>query len=444
MANVKFVTLGCPKNEIDSEIMQSMLKKSGYSPVEELEKADFLVFNTCCFINDAREESIDAILEGVELKNKGAVKGLLVSGCLAQRYPEELMKEIPEIDGLVGTGNLDQISTALREVKKEKKPLYTLGNAFDYNQPLPRYTSENSFPATAYLRIAEGCDLHCSYCIIPALRGPYRSRPPSEIVKEAGRLEREGVREIILVAQDTTAYGSDFGQEYNLASLLKDLLQNLDIHWIRLLYSNPQELDDSLLQLLAEEERICSYLDLPLQHSVPGILKRMGRSKESARMEERLQAIRTMVPGITLRSTLMVGFPGESRQDFLSLLSFVKRVRFDRLGVFTYSQEEGTRAATLPGQIPKDVREERRKKIMLLQQKISSEINATKEGRLVEVLAEEIIDRDPRLLVGRTQGDAPEIDNQVVFTSQEGQPGQFLSVKVTASNAYELLGEESS
>lgn len=438
---IAFITLGCPKNELDTELMQGLLAQKGFLLVERVEEADLLVINTCSFIEEARQEAIESILSAIEMKNEGRFNHLVVSGCLVKGYLKELKEEFSLVDAYLGTGDLDaivDIAEALNKGEtfdsKERK------GWFDYNRFWPRFLTSPGI--TRYLRIAEGCDEHCSYCVIPSLRGPYRSRPLEDLQKEAQYLARTGTKELILIAQDTGSYGRDLSGAYGLSDLLINLSAIKGLHWIRLLYLNLKWVTSELLETIKGHDKILPYLDIPLQHSSPSILKAMGRKEDSENLFEKLCLIQEALPGVTLRTTLMVGFPGEKEKDFQDLLSFVKRGFFDHLGVFCYSREENTLAYGMKDQVPDLLKEERRKEILLLQQEISRRKNQSLVGEDLEVLVEEIDTQDPPFLVGRSRRDAPEIDNQVFFTTDSLQIHRFCTVKIIRGNEYELLGVE--
>ena len=368
---ILFVSLGCDKNLVDSEKMLGMLQEKGYTFTDDEAEADVVVVNTCCFIGDAKEESINTLLQMGELKDSGQVKALIAAGCLAQRYREEIQKEIPQVDAIIGTTAIDEIVAALEEILAgQKQNHYEDINAAPVTETNRVVTTGGHF---AYLKIAEGCDKHCTYCIIPKVRGNYRSVPKESLLKEARELADKGVRELILVAQETTMYGTDLYGEKRLPQLLRALCKIRGLRWIRILYCYPEEITDELIQVIKEEPKICHYLDLPIQHASDGILKRMGRRTSRAQLIETIEKLRREIPDIALRTTLITGFPGETQEQHEELMDFVDQMEFDRLGVFTYSPEEDTPAASMPDQIPEEVKEERRDEIMELQQEISFE-----------------------------------------------------------------------
>ena len=433
---ILFVSLGCDKNLVDSEMMLGMLAEHGYEFTDDEQEADLVVVNTCCFINDAKEESI---LEMAELKKSGAIEGLIVTGCLAQRYREEIQTEIPEVDAILGTAAIDEIVRTIentcRGVKEnhykslEERPLTGVDRVV---------TTGGHY---AYLKIAEGCDKHCTYCIIPKVRGNYRSVPLERLVEEAEKLAARGVKELILVAQETTLYGTDLYGDKALPELLHRLCMISDLHWIRLLYCYPEEIDARLIRVIQQEEKICHYLDLPIQHASNGILKRMGRRTDKEQLENIIGTLRREIPDICLRTTLITGFPGETQEDHEELLDFVDRMEFDRLGVFPYSQEEDTPAALMEGQIAEEVKQERYAQLMELQQEIAFEAAENMVGRVVDAMIEGRITEE-NAYVARTYKDAPGVDGFLfVNTGRELMTGDFVKVRVTASNEYDLIGE---
>ncbi len=436
---ILFVSLGCDKNLVDSEMMLGMLAEHGYEFTDDEQEADLVVVNTCCFINDAKEESINTILEMAELKKSGAIEGLIVTGCLAQRYREEIQTEIPEVDAILGTAAIDEIVRTIentcRGVKEnhykslEERPLTGVDRVV---------TTGGHY---AYLKIAEGCDKHCTYCIIPKVRGNYRSVPLERLVEEAEKLAARGVKELILVAQETTLYGTDLYGDKALPELLHRLCMISDLHWIRLLYCYPEEIDARLIRVIQQEEKICHYLDLPIQHASNGILKRMGRRTDKEQLENIIGTLRREIPDICLRTTLITGFPGETQEDHEELLDFVDRMEFDRLGVFPYSQEEDTPAALMEGQIAEEVKQERYAQLMELQQEIAFEAAENMVGRVVDAMIEGRITEE-NAYVARTYKDAPGVDGFLfVNTGRELMTGDFVKVRVTASNEYDLIGE---
>ena len=437
--NILFISLGCDKNLADSETMLGMLASRGYQIVDEEEKADVIIVNTCCFIHDAMEESIETILQMAEYKKSGSLKALVVTGCMAERYREEITKEIPEVDAVLGTASYGHILDAVDEALK--------GHSYLMMEPL------NTLPIIethrlvttgghyAYLKIAEGCDKHCTYCIIPKLRGNFRSVPMDHLIKEAEQLAADGVKELILVAQETTLYGKDLYGEKKLPELLHKLCQISGIRWIRILYCYPEEITEELIQTMKEEPKICHYLDLPIQHASDGILKRMGRRTSKEELVHIISRLREEIPDITLRTTLITGFPGETQEQHEELMDFVDEMEFDRLGVFTYSPEEGTPAASMPDQIEESIKEDRRAELMELQQEIAFEQAEDMVGKEVLVMIEGKV-ADENAYVGRTYKDAPNVDGLIfVNTDAELMSGDFAKVKVTGACEYDLIGE---
>lgn len=436
---VLFVSLGCDKNLVDSEVMLGLLEDGGYQIVDDETEADVIVINTCCFIHDAKEESIQTILEMAEYKKTGNLKALIVTGCLAQRYYKEIGTELPEVDAVLGTTAYGRICDVIKETLAGKGSV-TLGDldALPLLETRRLVTTGGHY---AYLKIAEGCDKHCTYCIIPKLRGRYRSVPMERLVKEAKELAGQGVKELILVAQETTLYGKDLYGEKSLHRLLKRLCQISGLKWIRILYCYPEEIYDELIQVMKEEKKICHYLDLPVQHASDAVLKGMGRRTSKKQLKEMIRRLREEIPDITLRTTLITGFPGETKEQHRELLEFVDEMEFDRLGVFTYSPEEDTPAAEMPGQIPEEVKEERQAELMELQQEIAFARAETMEGQEILVMIEGKV-ADENVYVGRTQKDAPNVDGLIfINTDRELMSGDFARVKVTGALEYDLIGE---
>ena len=436
--NILFVSLGCDKNLVDTEVMLGMLASRGYQMVEDESEADIIVINTCCFIHDAKEESIQTILEMSELKKEGRLKALIVTGCLAQRYQQEIIDEIPEVDAVLGTTSYDKILDAVDEALKGHHYLkMTDIDALPTVDSKRLVTTGGHF---AYLKIAEGCDKHCTYCIIPKIRGNFRSVPMEQLVHEAEELAEQGVKELILVAQETTLYGKDLYGEKSLHKLLKELCKIAGIRWIRVLYCYPEEITDELIQVMKEESKICHYLDLPIQHASDGILKRMGRRTSKAQLIEIIEKLRREIPDITLRTTLITGFPGETEEQHEELMDFVDQMEFDRLGVFTYSPEEDTAAARMEGQIEEEVKEERQAELMELQQEIAFDTAENMVGKEVLVMIEGKV-ADENAYVGRTYRDAPNVDGLIfVNTEEELMSGDFAKVKVSGAVDYDLIG----
>jgi ribosomal protein S12 methylthiotransferase len=432
--SISFVSLGCDKNLVDSEKMLGKLDRYGFHFTDTPEEADIAVVNTCCFIHDAKEESINTLLEMAELKENGRLKILIAAGCLAQRYREEILKEIPQVDALIGTMETESIVEVLEKL---------LGNSFETNAPdLTVGRSLTTGGHFAYLKIAEGCDKYCTYCVIPSVRGRYTSVPVEALVAEATKLAEDGVKELILVAQETTRYGMDLYGEKQLPRLLRALALISGIVWIRLLYCYPEEITEELIDTIAEEPKICHYLDIPIQHASDDILKRMGRQTTREDIVSRIRRIRERIPDICLRTTFISGFPGETPQDHQMVMDFVSDMQFDRLGVFTYSKEEGTPAAKMKDQVPKRVKEKRRKEIMLLQQDIAFAKAEEMKGRKLYVMVEgKAVDQD--VYVTRTYRDAPEVDGYLFLQSDESyMTGDYVEVEVIGANAYDLIGRE--
>ena len=436
--NILFISLGCDKNLVDSEVMLGLLDKKGYQIVDSEEDADIIVVNTCCFIHDAKEESIQTILEMAEYKKEGKLKALIVTGCLAQRYQQEIIDEIPEVDAVLGTTSYDHIVEAVEEA--------LAGNGhvvLEDVDALPD-VKEKRLVTTgghyAYMKIAEGCDKHCTYCIIPKLRGNYRSVPMEKLLAEAKDLADQGVKELILVAQETTVYGKDLYGEKSLHKLLRELCKISGIQWIRILYCYPEEIYDELIQTIKEENKVCHYLDLPIQHASDAVLKRMGRRTSKAQLVEIIEKLRKEIPDISLRTTLITGFPGETQEQHEELKDFVDEMEFDRLGVFTYSPEEDTPAATMTEQIPEEVKEDRQAELMELQQEIAFDLAEDMVGREVLVMIEGKV-ADENAYVGRTYKDAPNVDGLIfINTDEELMSGDFARVRVTGALEYELIG----
>jgi len=434
------VSLGCDKNLVDTEMMLGLLNKDGYTFTDDEYDADVIVINTCCFIGDAKEESVNTILEMAQRKVDAKCKALIVTGCLAQRYKQEIIDEIPEVDGILGTSTYDEISHVLAEALGGKDHV----QRFHELDELPEVETERILTTGghyAFLKIAEGCDKHCTYCIIPSLRGNYRSVPMERLVKEAERLAERGVKELILVAQETTLYGVDLYGEKSLPKLLKSLCRISGIQWIRIQYCYPEEITDELIQTIKEEEKVCKYLDLPIQHASDRILKRMGRRTTKAQLQEIVEKLRREIPDIALRTTLISGFPGETPEDHEELMEFVDEMEFQRLGVFAYSAEEDTPAAEYPDQVLQEVKEERRDAIMELQQEISYDFSKSMVGKTLEVMIEGKV-ADENAYVGRTYMDGPGVDGMIfVQTAEELLSGDFARVRVTGAMEYDLIGE---
>ena len=433
-----FISLGCDKNLTDTEVMLGLLASRGYEMTDDECEADIIVINTCCFIHDAKEESIQNILEMAEYKKEGSLKALIVTGCLAQRYRQEILDEIPEVDAVLGTTAYDQILDAVDEALKGQNSV-----RMEDLQRLPKVEAKRQVTTGghfAYMKIAEGCDKHCTYCIIPKIRGRFRSRPMEEMIREAEELAEQGVKELILVAQETTLYGKDLYGEKSLPVLLRKLCKISGLRWIRVLYCYPEEITDELIRVMKEEPKICHYLDLPIQHANDDILKRMGRKTSKQELIDIVGKLRKEIPDICLRTTLITGFPGETQEQYEELYRFVSEMEFDRLGVFTYSPEEDTPAALMPDQIEESVKEERQAELMELQQEIAFEAAENMVGKEVLVMIEGKV-ADENVYVGRTYKDAPNIDGLIfVETGVELVSGDFAKVRVTGALEYDLIG----
>lgn len=439
MIKILFISLGCDKNLVDTEMMLGMLVQKGYTITDDENEADVVVVNTCCFINDAKQESINTLLEMAQLRNSGSIKALVAAGCLAQRYKEEIQTEIPEVDAIVGTTAIDAIADAvdaalsgtaknhIEDINKRpiygKKRIVTTGGHF------------------AYLKIAEGCGKHCSYCIIPKVRGNYRSIPMEALIEEAHRLVEYGVKELILVAQETTLYGVDLYGKKSLPELLHKLCEIEGLYWIRILYCYPEEITDELIDTIKQEEKICNYLDIPIQHASDSVLKRMGRRTTRQELADIVTKLRTAIPDICLRTTLITGFPGETEEDHESLISFIDEMEFDRLGVFAYSPEENTPAAEFADQIPDEIKLDRQADLMEVQQMIAFENAECMKGRRLFVMVEGKVP-DENAYVARSYKDAPNVDGYVfIQTAKELMTGDFVPVRITGAYEYDLIGE---
>lgn len=443
--NILFISLGCDKNLVDTEVMLGILAENGHTMVDDEHVADVIVINTCCFIHDAKEESIQNILEMAQLKEEGRLKALIVTGCLAQRYKEEILEEIPEVDAVLGTTSYEEIAkvidAVLSDSPMERGDARLTMKDIDYLPLVQTKRLVTTGGHFAYLKIAEGCDKHCTYCIIPKIRGNFRSVPMEQLLKEAEQLVESGVKELILVAQETTLYGMDLYGEKRLPQLLKELCKIEGLYWIRVLYCYPEEITDELIQVIKEEPKVCKYLDLPIQHASDGVLKRMGRRTSKAQLIETIEKLREEIPEITLRTTLITGFPGETQEQHEELMEFVDEMEFDRLGVFTYSPEEDTPAAIMNDQIPEEVKEGRQAELMELQQEIVFDLAEDMIGRELLVMIEGKV-ADENAYVGRTYRDAPNVDGLIfVNTDEELVSGDFAMVKVTGAMDYDLIGE---
>lgn len=436
---IVFISLGCDKNLVDTEMMLGMLSEKGYSFTDDEDDADIAVVNTCCFINDAKEESINSLIALGEKKKTGNLKGLIATGCLAQRYAKEIREEIPEVDAIVGTNAFDRIAEAVEETALKKRP--DLMKDINETPVFGKKRLITTGGHYAYLKIAEGCDKHCTYCIIPKVRGNYRSVPMETLIAEAKGLAEGGVKELILVAQETTIYGMDLYGEKKLPELLKELCKIPGIYWIRILYCYPEEITGELISVIKEEKKICHYLDIPIQHASDPVLKRMGRKTSNGDLRNIIGLLRKEIPDICLRTTLIAGFPGESAKDHETVMEFVDEMEFDRLGVFTYSAEENTPAAEFPDQIEEKQKEEWQAELMELQQEIAFDKAADMIGQEIYVLIEGKV-ADENAYAGRTYKDAPGVDGLIfINTDEELISGDFVKVRITGSYEYDLIGE---
>ncbi|MBP5762856.1 MAG: 30S ribosomal protein S12 methylthiotransferase RimO [Lachnospiraceae bacterium] len=437
---ILFVSLGCDKNLVDSEKMLGILSKRGYEFTDDEAEAEVIVVNTCCFIGDAKEESIGELIRLGKLKEDGKLKVLIATGCLAQRYSSEIFDDLPEVDAVMGTMSIESIGDIVEEALSKKEEKISKIDPLDAKPYSDSHRSLTTGGHYAYLKIAEGCNKRCTYCIIPYVRGSYRSIPMEDIVKEAEELSAAGVKELILVAQETTLYGTDLYGKKSLPELLKKLCEIDGIRWIRLLYAYPEEITDEMIDVIASEDKICKYLDLPIQHSENTILRRMGRKTSKESIEALIEKLRQRIPGMCLRTTLISGFPGETEDEFKELYRFVNETEFDRLGVFTYSAEEGTPAAEMPDQVPSETAIRRRDEIMELQQAVSFDLNESHVGEVLEVLIEGYLPED-RIYVGRTYRDAPGVDGLFFLEAdKELMTGDIVKAKVTQALGYDLSG----
>ena len=437
---VSLVSLGCPKNLVDAEVMLGYLSRDDYEVTTDEMQADIIVVNTCSFIKEAKQESIDTILDLADRKHDARCKLLIVTGCLPQRYQEELAKELPEVDIFIGTGDYPRIAEIIAEKRTTTEQLcYTGDPNFVYNDDLPRLQSSPHY--TAYLKIAEGCSNNCAYCVIPSLRGAMRSRPLATLLAEAERLVAGGVKELNLIAQDITAYGKDLPDAPTLEGLIQALARMEGLKWIRLLYAYPDGVTDSLIALIKNEPKVCKYLDLPIQHIADPILKRMKRRSGEQEIRTLIGKLRTEIPDIAIRTSLIVGFPGETNDDFKTLLQFVEETRFDRLGVFCYSREEGTPAAEMPDQVSERVKRERHKKLMRTQARVSFKHNRTLVDSEEDVLVEGYSEETELLLKGRSSRQAPDVDGLVYITAGNANVGDIVRLRITDSSDYDLIGE---
>lgn len=439
MKKILFISLGCDKNLVDTEYMLGILGENGYSFTDNETEADIIIINTCCFINDAKEESINTILEMAEYKEQGSCKALLVTGCLAQRYQKEIEEEIPQVDAILGTNSYDAIAEAVKQVLEGK----TYEN-FKTLEGLPNVRAKRTLTTGghyAHLKIAEGCNKHCTYCIIPKIRGNYRSVPMEELIASAKELAAQGVRELILVAQETTLYGVDLYGEKSLHRLLDELNKIEGIYWIRILYCYPEEIYDELIESIKRNDKVCHYLDLPIQHASDDILKRMGRKTSQKDLRDIVAKLRKEIPDIALRTTLICGFPGETESDHEELMYFINEMEFDRLGAFTYSPEEDTPAESFPNQIEEKVKQKWQQEVMELQEEIIIDANEKMIGRELYCMIEGQVSGE-NTYVGRTYRDAPDIDGYIfIDTDAALMSGDFVKVRITGAYEYDLIGE---
>ena len=435
-----FISLGCAKNLVDTEVMLGILQDNGIELTPDPAEADILIVNTCAFIQSAKEESITTVLNMAEYKENGKCRSLIIAGCLGQRYKQELLDDIPEADAIVGTGAWQRIMEAVRETLLGNRVVIAGESEIIYDEHMPRITTTPSY--SAYVKIAEGCDHRCAFCAIPMVRGHYRSRTIEDIGHEVQRLAARGVREINLIAQDTTNYGSDLYGRPSLARLLRELCQIEDVHWIRILYCYPNTFTDELIDTIATEKKVCKYVDLPLQHAHNSVLRSMRRADTRESVETLLAKIRERIPGVTIRSTFIVGFPGETAAQYQTLRTFVEQQRFDKVGVFTYSREEDTPAYSMANQVPEDVMQERYHDLMSVQCKISEELNQALEGKEIDVLVEGRDEEQPNIAYGRSYREAPEVDGQVYIEGDtDSQPGDVVRVRIVQGFTYDIVGE---
>ena len=446
MKKVGFISLGCPKNLVDSEVMMGQLKEAGYEITGDASEADTLVVNTCGFIESAKKESIDAILEAARLKAGGKAERLIVAGCLVERYRDELRAEMPEVDAFIGTNQIGEITKVCDERTNTRQlPVLPLGNqsaTYLYDESTPRVLATPGY--SAFIKIAEGCDRPCAFCFIPQMRGHFRSRRFGSVMREAEQLAQKGVKELVLVAQDSSRYGEDLGEQDALAHLLRELSQLEGVEWVRVMYTYPTHISDAFLDVLATEAKAVKYLDMPLQHASQNVLKLMRRGGNRESLERLIKRVRARVPGIAIRTTFITGFPGETEEDFEELLAFIRNVEFDRVGVFTYSDEEGTPAYDLPDKVEPKVARRRRARLMKEQSRISRKLNKARVGSTVRVLFEGEAAETDLLWQGRMESQAADIDGCVLINdAPEGfdpVPGQFVNVLITAAHEYDLVG----
>lgn len=434
------MSLGCSKNLVDTEMMLGILRDHGIEITPDPSEADILIVNTCAFIKSAKEESITTILNMAEYKESGRCRSLIIAGCLGQRYKQELLDEMPEADAIIGTGAWNRIMEAVEETLKGHRVVIAGEDELLYDEHTPRITTTPSY--TAYVKIAEGCNNRCAFCAIPYIRGKYRSRKIEDIKDEVQNLAKKGVKEIILIAQDSTEYGRDIYGKPSLAKLLRELCQVDGVHWIRTLYSYPTYFDDELIETIAEEPKLVKYVDIPMQHAHDEVLRRMHRPDTQASMRALIKKLRERIPGVTIRSTFMVGFPGETDAQYQTLRNFLEEMRLDKVGVFTYSREEGTPAYDMPHQVSEDVMQERYHDLMSVQCKISEELNQELEGRELDVLIEGRDEEQQNIAVGRSYRESPDVDGQVYIEGDtDSQPGDIVRVKVLQGFTYDVVGE---
>jgi ribosomal protein S12 methylthiotransferase len=444
---VGFVSLGCPKNLVDSEVMMGQLIEAGYEITNNAEEAETVVVNTCGFIESAKQESVDAILDAARLKEEGKAKRVVVAGCLVERYRDDLMKELPEVDAFIGTNEVNRILEAADEKKNFRElPLLPIGNktaTYLYDFDTPRYRATASH--TAFIKIAEGCDRPCAFCSIPSMRGSFRSRRFGSIIEEARNLAKQGVKEVVLIAQDSSRYGEDLGEVDALAALIRALGEIEDLEWVRVMYAYPTHISDAFLAAISETPKAVKYLDMPLQHASRNVLKLMKRGGNRESLERLIARVREKVPGITIRTTFITGFPGETDEDFEELMAFVRNCRFDNVGVFTYSDEEGTAAFDLPDKVDAKVAKQRRSRLMKEQAKISKQLNKAKLGSTYKVMFEGLSQESDLLFQGRLQGQSQEIDGYILINDMpddfDPRIGEIYDVRITAAHEYDLVGE---
>ncbi|HTH37182.1 MAG TPA: 30S ribosomal protein S12 methylthiotransferase RimO [Pyrinomonadaceae bacterium] len=446
MKKVGFVSLGCPKNLVDSEVMMGTLEQAGWEITNNADEADTVVVNTCGFIESAKQESIDAILEATSLKAEGKAKRVIVAGCLVERYRDDLMKELPEVDAFIGTNEVTRILEAADETTKfRERPLLPIGNksaTYLYDFDTPRHRATDSH--TAFIKIAEGCDRPCAFCSIPSMRGSFRSRRFGSIVEEARNLAKQGVKEVMLIAQDSSRYGEDLGEVDALAALIRALGEIEELEWVRVMYAYPTHISDAFLAAIADTPKAVKYLDMPLQHASRNVLKLMKRGGTRESLEKLIRRVRENVSGVTIRTTFITGFPGETEEDFEELMAFVRNCRFDNLGVFTYSDEEGTPAFDLPDKVDPKIAKQRRNRLMKEQAKISKSLNKAKIGNTYKVLFEGLSQESDLLFQGRLEGQAQEIDGYILINDLpedlDPQVGAVYDVRITEAHEYDLIG----